>query len=184
MTAQRCPKCGDPGFVWSIDESVTRLTQWRCAVCGYFALENEALEGPCDACSGSTSIVLFDEISAFRYCLQCRRRADASPPPDSPESEMLPESSRLAHANVTFNPPPPEPDLEVFVDLQTGSKRTQAVAWLRTVSPDLSGLPMHEVMRKLDGKPNWSLGVHSPERARSIRSNAMALGLTAHLIPA
>jgi hypothetical protein len=72
MAEQVCPRCRQRAFTWHVDEAVSRLTQWRCAACGYAAEENEVHEADCPTCGCVKSwLELTDEERRYRYCLNC-----------------------------------------------------------------------------------------------------------------
>jgi hypothetical protein len=71
MTAVPCPRCGETGLTWFIDERKSPLTQWSCALCKYLALEDESKETACPHCAAG-AIELQDERGSYRYCIVCR----------------------------------------------------------------------------------------------------------------
>jgi hypothetical protein len=78
MSANFCPNCGERGFTWSIDEEVSRLTQWYCSICEYSASEDEAQASTCPTCgAGGANLLLSDTGGGYRFCIECRARTGA-----------------------------------------------------------------------------------------------------------
>ena len=82
MTALPCPRCGEIGFTWSINEDTSNFTQWRCSLCGYSAREDESTQTACVQCRAAVATLLEDTTGSYRYCSSCR--SIWSGPPQDP----------------------------------------------------------------------------------------------------